>query len=328
MNTPSISVIVPIYNVESYLEKCLDSIVTQSLDNFEVVLVNDGSTDSSGEIAQKYADEYSFVTLITQQNQGLGGARNTGIEHAAGDFFLFVDSDDYLLKDTLSSIYKKIIEENADMLIFGFTSVDINGNTLSEESQISFKGNSLRVCPEILLGAPAAWNKLIHRDLFLKTGIRFPPRVWYEDLRTTTKLYIYAKKIVYINQSFYRYLKRPGSIMNIDKADRISEIIDAVEDVFSYYREKNLFDAYKQEMEFIALNHIYYLGSLHVVALDRKHHLLKTFYSYMQDHFPNYMENKYLDRLGSKGMVILKMLNKNNYFALSSLLKLKRLGSQ
>lgn len=324
---PKISVIVPVYNVEHYLSKCLDSLVTQSFDDFEIIIVDDGSTDSSGMIAEKYAQQYRNVQVITQENQGLGGARNTGIEHAAGDFFLFVDSDDYLLKDTLSSIYKKIIEENADMLIFGFSNVDIKGNVLAEESYVSFKGNCLRECPEILLGAPAAWNKLIHRDLFLKTDIRFPPRVWYEDLRTTTKLYIYAKKIVYINQPFYQYLKRPGSIMNTDKADRISEIIDAVEDVFSYYKKKNLFDTYKEEMEFIALNHMYYLGSLHVLAVERKNPLLHTFYTYMKEHFPNYMQNKYLSKLGPKGIVILKMLNRNYYFVLRSLLKFKRLGN-
>ena len=98
---PAVSIVVPVYNVEAYLEKCLDSLVNQNFDNYEVIIVNDGSTDKSKEIAQRYENKYSNVVLIDQKNKGLGGARNTGIEAVKGEYILFVDSDDYIHPDTL-----------------------------------------------------------------------------------------------------------------------------------------------------------------------------------------------------------------------------------
>lgn len=323
MSNPAISVIVPIYNVQEYLPKCLDSIVNQDFNNYEVVMINDGSTDNSRQIAQDYTAKYHNMRLIDQENQGLGGARNTGIEHAIGDYFLFVDSDDSIKIHTLSCLYQKAIQEQADMVIFDFLIVDPDGNALMTEKGYMGTGYNLQQCPQLLLVTPSVWNKLMHRDLFIKTEIRFPPRAWYEDLRTIFKLYIFSEKIAYINEAFYLYLKRPGSIMNTSKADRICEIMDATDDLINYYKEHHLYDKYKDELEFIVINHVYYLGSLHVAQVDKNSRLLPEFKKYMAQ-YPNFMNNKYIDLLGQKGKVTLNLLNKENYFKLSMLLKLKK----
>ena len=115
---PAVSIIVPVHNVEAYLEKCLDSLINQTFDNYEIIIVNDGSTDRSKEIAERYKDKYSNIVLINQEQKGVGEARNTGIEASKGEYILFVDSDDYIHRDTLKLTYNKSIETQADIVTF------------------------------------------------------------------------------------------------------------------------------------------------------------------------------------------------------------------
>ena len=117
-----LSIIVPVYNVADYLAKCLDSLLAQDLpqNEYEIIVVNDGSTDNSGEIAQQYADKYANITLINQGNQGLSGARNTGIKCAKGDYIQFVDSDDYLEENVLGGLLKQVEKDNLDVLRFKY----------------------------------------------------------------------------------------------------------------------------------------------------------------------------------------------------------------
>lgn len=127
------SVIVPVYNVETYLLRCLDSIMDQDFEDYEVIIVDDGSTDGSGKLADQYAEKYpKRIQVIHQKNQGLGGARNTGIEAAQGDYYLFVDSDDTIEPNALSELWHKVSQTGAQIICFGMKSVNENGKVIAE----------------------------------------------------------------------------------------------------------------------------------------------------------------------------------------------------
>ena len=139
-----LSIIVPVYNVADYLAKCLDSLLTQDLpqNEYEIIVVNDGSTDNSGDIAQQYADKYAGITLINQANQGLSGARNTGIQQAKGDYIQFVDSDDYLEVYVLGGLMKQIEKDKLDVLRYKYQNVRINNASNKYEIFKPYKSSS------------------------------------------------------------------------------------------------------------------------------------------------------------------------------------------
>ncbi len=322
---PKISVIIPIYNVENYLVKCLNSIMTQSCRDFEVVIVDDGSTDKSPVIAKEYEQKYQNVHVITQENSGQGAARNTGIEAAKGEYFLFIDSDDYIDNNTIEILCEKAMNTNADLIIFDMAIEEMDGHISSVSCGCAKDhiGMTLEKYPELILDPPCPCNKLFHRNLFINTGIRFPDRVWYEDLRAIPKIYTAAQHIEYIHQPFYYYLQRSGSTMHNSNIERNGEIIDAIDDVLSYYKEKNLFERYYFILEYLAIVHIFLLASVRVIKLDRKHPLLKQFRLYIETQFPHYKKNPLLSRMNQKEKIVFRCLSAGRYFILSKLLKKK-----
>lgn len=312
---PKVTVIVPVYNVEAYVGKCVDSILVQSFSDFELILVDDGSSDGGGAICDTYAEKDARIRVIHQKNAGLGGARNTGIEAAAGEYILFVDSDDAIEPDTLEKTVGKSENLQADILAFSFRSVDENGNTLSV-----FKENLPKEKPlspirdkQVFLSSPSAWNKLYRRALFLSTGVRFPPRVWYEDVRTTFKLFLFAKSIVFTDDVLYNYLIRQGSIMQNSNVQRNVEIIEALEDILSYFKENGRYEEFQNELEFLCIDHILISASVRVIKIDKKSPLLQEFRDFLETNFPGFRENPYLHTLGRNRRIVYRLLMKKRY---------------
>lgn len=324
---PKISVVIPVYNVEKYLPQCIDSVLSQSFEDYEVILVNDGSTDGSLAIAQQYERANKKVKVISQENKGLGGARNTGIQHASGEFICFIDSDDTIYPDTLATAAEAIDRLSCDIAIFDIEYVDENGTTLSiqqgmDENLESFdlvNHQSLLFCP------PSACNKLFRRALFTDNKILFPARVWFEDIRTITKLYPHAAKICYIPKPLYRYLQRADSIMHSAKVSRNAEIMEALSDVVTYYREQGYYDTYCRELEFLVIENVYVLASFRVLKQDPKHPLLGEFQSFLEQYAPNHTSNPYLTRLGRKNQLIYRLLLKKRYGLLRLMSRLQAL---
>lgn len=307
---PKLSIIVPVYNVEKYLPKCIDSLICGD-GGYEIILVNDGSTDGSPDILADYAARHpSLIRVITTPNGGLGHARNTGIDAASGDYLLFVDSDDYLSPDAIGSILNEL-DGSFDLCIFDILSVNESGKVLKKMSGTSLPdGNlfSLGEYPELLFELPAAWNKIYRRELFTGTGIRYPDRAWFEDLRTTTKLYLAAKRIKYVSRSWYNYLQRAGSITNAKKSDRNIEIIDAMDDVTEYYKSVGCYDTYREQLEFLAFKHILLASSLRVVTADCNGDLLDRLLDSFTGSYPDYARNKYMSTLSRRERLIYRLL--------------------
>ena len=322
---PKASVIVPVYNVEAYLEKCVQSILRQTEQDFELLLVDDGSTDSSGQLCEELAKKDSRIRVIHQENQGLGGARNTGIREAKGDWLLLVDSDDWIEPEILEKSLEAGLREEADMVVFPFRSVDEEGRELAvfRENIPVGRAFALKERKDILLTAPVAWNKLYRTAFFRETGLAYPSRVWYEDIRTTPKLMALARRMVFISDIGYNYLQRQGSIMNSGKVARNVEIIEAFDDILPWFREQGLFAEYRQELEYLAVFHAYLTASVRVILADRKSPLLARLAAYLQEQFPTWRKNAYLPRLGAKRRLLVSLLGIKWYWAVALLFKLK-----
>lgn len=326
---PKATVIVPVYNVEAYLEKCVQSILAQTEPDFELLLVDDGSTDHSGALCDQLAQTDPRIQVIHQKNQGLGGARNTGIQAAAGDWVLLVDSDDWIEPELLEKTLEAGLREEADLVMFGFRSVDEQGNTLQTfvEDVPTDQGLTLKDHPDLLMTAPSAWRRLYRRELLSRTGILYPPRVWYEDIRTTPKLLAAASRVVFLNYVGYDYLSRTGSITKNQNADRNREILWAFDDLLPYFQDQGLFERYRQELCYLTLFHAYLTASVRVLLIDRKHPLLGEFRDYLNKWFPDYRRCKYLPRLNRLHRLLLSLLEKRMYGLVAVLFRLKdRMG--
>lgn len=320
------SVIIPVYNVKNYLEKCIDSVLAQDLDDTEIILVDDGSTDGeSGQICDRYAQNHpEQIHVIHQENGGLGAARNTGIEHASGDYLLFLDSDDYILPGLLERMREVLSKNACEIIDFGFI-VDQDGRVKETHAgEIGVQEPfTLQEHPEMLLVLPAAWRRLYKRDLFLRSGIRYPSRVWYEDIRTTLKLFAEAESIISIPEAYYGYGVREGSITRNKNVSRNAEILDAFDDLEAWFSSKGLWEKYYRELSRLAVDHILLAGSVRVLRTDPKNELLETFQQYMQNHFPDYMDTPYLTQLSAPHKLALKLLRAKRYSAVKALFDIK-----
>ena len=312
------SVIVPVYNVADYLSACVDSLLSQRCDDWELILVDDGSTDG---ICPVLCDELAaahpeLIRTIHQENGGLGAARNTGLEAAKGDYLLFVDSDDTLEPQTLERLNEEVEKTHADMYVFHYRYITDNGEQPGEARQSAVTGEpvSLETEPALLLDSPSACFRLWKRELFADGSIRFPGRVWYEDLCTTPKALLRAKSIVQIPDSFYRYLLRPGSIMRNDQLRRNLEILNALETVRVYYEQAGALERFRPWLCYLAVDSV--LGAARrVLTVDPKADFLPDFLNYVKEKYPDYRRNELLPRLGKKKLILLKLLEGKRYMA-------------
>lgn len=215
---PAVSVIVPVYKVEQYLDKCVQSILDQTFRDFELLLVDDGSPDKCGEMCETWAKKDGRIRVIHKPNGGLSDARNAGIVQANGDYLLFVDSDDWIEKNMLATLYGLIREADADMACCNFRSVNEDGSQHWDDAVITpgvwteedfwkqfFSSNAQTYCN-------VAWNKLYKKELF--DTVRYPVGRINEDVYILYDLVSQCKKIAATDQIGYYYLFRAGSIMN------------------------------------------------------------------------------------------------------------------
>ena len=237
-----ISVIVPVYNVEDYLEECINSILSQTYTNLEILIVNDGSTDNSLEILQKFSQKDSRISIFTKENGGLSSARNYAIDRANGKYFTFIDSDDYIEENYIEYLMESLIDNEADISIVNSYHM-INGkrkdiiNNDGSVSIFSRRGvlEKMYSKENDFIGIlQSAQGKLYKKKLF--NNIRYPLGKKYEDAFTTYKLYLNSEKIVYTNIALYAYRIREGSILrsgyslsNLDVLEMFEERINILE---------------------------------------------------------------------------------------------------
>ena len=261
--TEKITVIVPVYNVEHYLSKCLDSILKQTYQNLEIIVVNDGSTDNSGGICQEYAQKDSRIIYIEKENGGLSDARNAGLDRMTGSYVTFVDSDDWIEQDYVEVLYNKLTEYQADVSVGNYYSYNedegmyyfhINGDSYYEKvfDNVSIFENLYESQEMKSFALISAWGKLYKASLF--DYIRFDKGKLGEDGYMNQKLYLLVQKVIYINQGLYAYRQRSGSITKTWTEKWMHALVDAMSERITllanmnYPLEKHL-AVYRQMLE-------------------------------------------------------------------------------
>lgn len=234
-NNPLISIIVPIYNVEQYLEKCIESILAQDYSPLEIILVDDGATDKSGEICDIYAKKYENITAIHKKNGGLSSARNAGMEVMKGEYVSFIDSDDYIAPDMMSTLYEDLVNDNADISCISFYNVfpskKVKNTDLTEKVILSRE----KALESFLFNGyltPCACGKLYKRELW--NNIIFPEGRLFEDQLTTYKILDLANKVVFNPDPKYFYLKREGSIGHSKFNEKTYDLYEAINEEYDF----------------------------------------------------------------------------------------------
>lgn len=251
-----VSIIVPIYNVEKYLERCICSILCQTYSNLEIILVNDGSTDNSKSIIDKYSKKDERIIVINKENGGLSDARNAGIDIHSGQYIFFVDSDDFIHPDTINILLGISKDTDADIVECGLLNVNENSVIKFEKHVISYVVfNHMQAVERIIKydSKIMAWNKLYKSNLF--DSIRYPVGKIHEDEFTTPYLVDLCNIYVYTDLALYFYVQRSNSIMNSSFNQNRLSIIEAYEDRIVFFNSKynNIYDYEMKYRFYVAL---------------------------------------------------------------------------
>ncbi|MCU7203349.1 glycosyltransferase [Turicibacter sanguinis] len=288
-----VSIIVPIYNVEKYLRRCLDSLVSQTYQNIEIICVNDGSTDNSQLIIEEYKCKFpDRIKSIMKLNGGLGDARNAGLLEAKGEYVLFIDSDDWIEKNTVEILIENALKNQSDIVICGLRRITEENRILSQEQcKLDKEYNNKDALINL---APAAWNKLYKRNLFVDNNIMYPVNVWYEDLPTTSKLFMCSQKITTTNAVLINYLQRNNSII-YSYDSRARDIFKVLEEIKSFNFQKS--NIYRDEIEYLFIIHIIFAHLFRSTILDNQSLKKEIKYckDFIEEKYPKYYKNKYLD---------------------------------
>lgn len=306
-----VSVIVPVYNTEKYLKKCLDSLVNQTLKDIEVLVINDGSPDNSKEIIEEYEKKYpDIIKGICKENGGLSDARNYGLDIATGEYIGFVDSDDWVELDMFELLYSKAKIGNFDIVISDLYLIYEDGTPKSVINASLNKDieNKQEIKELMTYIYPTVWNKLYKRELL--SNIRFKKGIWFEDVEFLLRLIPYVKNIGMVNKPLYNYLQRSNSITYTFN-EKLHQLIDNMGGIIEYYKQQGIYEEYESELEYLYTRYAFATFMKRLAKCKDKNKYNEG-YQYavkkVNETFPNYKKNKYL-KGSSKGSYI-KHFNK------------------
>ncbi len=298
---PKVSVIVPVYNVEKYLAKCLDTLVNQTLEDIEIIVVNDGSPDGSQGIIDSYAANYpNKIKAFVKENGGLSDARNFGMKKATGDFIGFVDSDDFVELTMFEKLYSRAVDTDSDIVVCAHYSITLDKkcnikNKIFHKVENFYRfGKSIYESPEILAYAKSyAWNKLYKRDVI--KDYQFPVGQVYEDSAVVYNILSSANKVEFINQPLYFYVTGRDGAITSTVNEKIFDVFKSCSSIIAHYKKIGKFEELLPEIESLCLMHIHARFS----TLAKKGNLKLKFryvddaFSFIESNFPNWRNNKY-----------------------------------
>lgn len=302
-----LSVIVPVYNTERYLRKCLDSILAQTFTDYEIIIVNDASPDQSQVIIDEYMQVHSCITCIKKPNGGISDARNAGLKIAGGEYISFIDSDDYIREDMFEKMIKKAESEDFDLVCCDMDYIFEDGKTKTVSSHIESDLRDFEAIKESMTRIyPAPWNKIYHRRLF-DHGVRFTKGVWYEDMEFIYRLYPYIKSIGTIKEPFNQYVQHPGAI-TYTYDERLFDYIKNWQHILSDYEKLGLMASYHDELEFSCVRYLYATFIKRAANYSDKKlfdQAVDKAMAMIHERFPDYKKNKYFKGAGLKGLYLL-----------------------
>lgn len=312
-----ISIIIPVYNMEKYLRECIDSVINQNYISTEIIIINDGSTDDTDKIVQKYLEKYSNIKYIKQKNKGIAESRNQGLIYATGEYIMFLDSDDYLEEKALERIYKKAESTGADIIIFEYSKVyekleykkyisnkleNIDDNTLYLGKFVSQK----MLIDQI---GGFAWNKCFKSKYIEENKLSFECDIYIEDFYPIFKQIYTCNKIAFINERLYNYRQRKTSLTNKKNMKLLKDFIYSVNNVLDYIEDNNIdlninnIDAFR----IISFNNI--INMFYEINKKNKK-IYKDFYSSYGEYEPKLNEvikNKYVSKKSKLSILLWKM---------------------
>lgn len=256
-----LSIIVPCYNVEMYINRCIQSFQNNSGISFEIIAINDGSTDNTLKELYTLSEKYHNLKVIDIENQGVSNARNIGIEMASGEYILFVDSDDWIAENCLSKMYSKCTQESLDVLMFGFK--ECLPSRVEKEIPVFERDETItqyEAIQALLIGnsIPAIWNKMIKRSILINNNIRFSRDIKMgEDLLFSLKILINSHKIYQTSQSYYHYFLHDDSVTK-DINDSVMTIQKAMRLIHQELNTYKMLEIFRDEIEFLQFKHLYY----------------------------------------------------------------------
>ena len=300
---PLLSIIVPVYNVEKYLARCLDSLVNQSLKDMEIIVINDGTKDNSQQIIDDYASRYPQIRAFKKENGGIADTRNFGLKQIRGEYFGFIDSDDYTRTDMYEKMIAAAKRENADVVVSHFNWVYEQSN----ESRIEKEGPYGTGKDMLIHLFATLWNKIYRTDFVLETGLQFPKGYRYEDACFLYCLTPHIKKLAFVDEAFVSYVQQPGSITHTNNHE-VKDMIHVFEIITDYYKSNHWFEEYHDELEYLHIKFFLgnsFLRSTKIANKKDREVTIRMGWDRLNQCFPEWKKNPYLKSLG--GM-------KNRYF--------------
>ena len=278
MKNPTISLIIPVYNVEKYLRKALESVQNQTFKDFEAIIINDGSTDNSLNIILEFCEKNKNFVLINQENSGPAVARNTALNVSKGEYIAFMDSDDYIEPNFLECLYEAAKKNEADMVCCNF-------NVYYPEKDISVyipihslpgvypKTKALKKLIRDISMHYYVWNKLTKRELFFNHNVKFDD-MYFEDISISPKLFYYSKKIVFLSKVLYNYSSRESSILHSINVTKINDFIRSLGVIRNFFEMENAYKEYNNHVWVYAqkskIVSYYYILCLHAKSANFK----------------------------------------------------------
>lgn len=303
-----VSVIVPVYGVEDYILKCMDSLVNQTLRDIEIIVVNDGTKDKSIDlIKENYNDER--IKIYDKENGGVAKARNFGVSKAKGKYLFFVDSDDFLKKESIEVLYRKANSKNCDLVICDYYKYydDENYEVISLVKHYDCHNST-----SIVTAMPGPVCKLIKRDFYLNNKIAFMENNAFEDNAIMPLVGALAKKYDYIQEPLYYYLQREGSSLNKKYYDkRWEDIFSSLENLHNKFIEYDVFEEYYQELEYIYIEYLLHAANLRFIDYKEGLVNIKKISKVMKDKFPKWRNNKYYKKESIKYKIMCNLFYHN-----------------
>lgn len=301
-----VSVIIPCYNVEKYVGKCLESLIKQTKKELEFIVIDDGSTDSTDKVIKEYQIKDKRIKYFKNRNHGIGYTRNYGIDRANGEYILFVDSDDYIEEDTCEYLYNKAKKDNLDLVICDFYRETEDGK-LTEEKLMEFENTNLKETSQLISNINLSpWNKLYKTSLIRDNNIRFIENLKYEDAPFVAISLDMAEKIGKVNRSLNHYMIHNNSETTI-RDKRCFDILEIIKIIRDYFKDKKYV---KEELNKMTVRMItnYTIQQRNQIDLDTALDFIDKAFNYLKQEIPDYKSNKYY-----KGRGIRKIIEKNKF---------------
>lgn len=298
---PILSVIVPVYNVEKYLPRCLDSLVNQTMENMEIIVINDGTKDNSQQIIDDYAARYPQIRPFKKTNGGIADTRNFGLAQVQGEYFGFLDSDDYTELDMFEKMVAAAKKENADVVISNFNWV------YGEEKRLEKEGPYAPGKDMLIHLFATLWNKIYRTDFVRKTGLQFPRGYRYEDACFLYCLTPHITKLAFVDEAFVSYVQLGNSITHTNNHE-VKDMIHVFEIITDYFKSQGWEKEYHDELEYLHIKFFLgnsFLRSTKISDKQDRRTTIQMGWDRLNECFPKWKKNPYLKSLG--GM-------KNRYF--------------